>query len=281
MIMSSLEKCEIAYAKINLALHVRERRGDGYHEIETLFAFAGDGDVLSVAPASGLTLSIIGPFSGGLSTGVDNLVLRAAYALQRTYQIDHGAALTLDKRLPVAAGIGGGSADAAAALRLLVRHWNIEADPAALFDIANMLGADVPACIQSHAVRGEVVGEQLYPVDETSIKGLPMLLVNPLIACPTGPVFEAWDGVDRGALQHGDALVTALAGRNDLGAPALSIVPLIGTVCDFLKAQKGVILTRMSGSGATCFALFENREQSDQALANCPLDWWSMASHLR
>ncbi len=279
--MSVFEGFEIAYAKINLALHVRQRRADGYHEIETLFVFAGDGDVLSVAPASGLTLSIIGPFSQNLSTGEDNLVLRAAYALQRAYQIKQGAALTLDKRLPVAAGIGGGSADAAAALRLLMRHWNIGADPSVLFDIAKALGADVPACVHSHAVRGEGVGDQLHPVDETSLKGLPILLVNPKLACPTGAVFEAWDRVDRGALSYGDALVTALAGRNDLETPALGIVPLIGTVCDFLKAQKGVILTRMSGSGATCFALFENREQRDQALANCPPDWWSMASHLR
>lgn len=279
--MPVFENSEIAYAKINLALHVRERRADGYHKIETLFAFADDGDILSVAPASALTLSIIGPFSEGLSTGVDNLVLRAAYALQRAYHIEQGAALTLDKRLPVAAGIGGGSADAAAALRLLVRHWNIKADPAVLFDIAKMLGADVPACIQSHAVRGEGVGEQLHPVDETSIKGLPILLINPLIACPTRAVFEAWDGVDRGALQCRDALAAALAGRNDLETPALGIVPLIGTVCDFLKAQEGAILTRMSGSGATCFSLYQNSDLRDQALDNCPPGWWSMASHLR
>src|SRR5688572_4002571 len=146
---------ETAYAKLNLALHVRERTADGYHQIETIFAFCEDGDRLSVAEGKNLALQFTGPFAGQLTGASDNLVLRAAEALRDRYGVEQGANMTLDKRLPVAAGVGGGSADAAAALRLLPRWWCLETDEADLRDIAAGLGADVPACLLSRPMRGE------------------------------------------------------------------------------------------------------------------------------
>ena len=170
---------ETAYAKINLALHVRERRADGYHRIETVFAFAEDGDRLDVAAAQDLTLEIIGPFAADLAGEGDNLVLRAARALRDRCGVETGARLTLDKRLPIASGIGGGSADAAAALRLLARWWHLDASEAELLDIAARLGADVPACLLSRTARGEGKGDDLEPLPVEDLAGTPLLLVNP------------------------------------------------------------------------------------------------------
>jgi 4-diphosphocytidyl-2-C-methyl-D-erythritol kinase len=275
---------ETAYAKINLALHVRSRRADGYHVIETLFAFAEDGDVLTVTPSDGLELAIDGPFGAGLPVDDDNLVLRAAAALRSRFPIVPGAALQLQKNLPVAAGIGGGSADAAAALRLLTRHWGIAAQHPAIHEIAASLGADVPACVASLTMRGDGVGDQLTPVEAGGVSGLPLLLVNPRAPCLTSPVFRAWDGMDRGALGVGDPLALALAGRNDLELPALGLVPEIGDVLTLLAAQSGVVLTRMSGSGATCFALFEDRASCDaahQAVVAHQPEWWALSTRIR
>lgn len=268
--------CETAYAKINLALHVRARRGDGYHQLETVFAFAQDGDRLSVAPAATLSLTNEGDFGEGLSASADNLVMRAATALQRVARVDQGAALRLDKRLPVAAGIGGGSADAAAALRLLMRFWQIELAPEALHALALDLGADVPACLASCSLRGEGIGDTLTPIDDAALPGLALLLVNPGVACPTGPVFAHWDGIDRGALAPG-GLAAALAGRNDLEAPARALVPEIDAVLAWLRRLPGARLVRMSGSGATCFALFDTLP----ALPPLPPHWWSLSTRLR
>ncbi len=170
---------ETAYAKINLALHVRERRPDGYHRIETVFAFAEDGDRLRVEAGEGLTLGVEGPFAGALAGEGDNLVMRAARALAARYGVTKGARLTLDKRLPVASGIGGGSADAAAGLRLLVRFWGLEAREADLLAIAGGLGADVPACLLSRTMRGEGRGDTLTPWVGMGLAGMPLLLVNP------------------------------------------------------------------------------------------------------
>jgi len=271
---------ELAPAKINLALHVRERMPDGYHRLETIFAFARDGDHLSVAPADELSLRITGPFADGLSAGTDNLVLRAAEALRATAGVQQGAALTLDKRLPVASGIGGGSADAAAALRLLARFWNTSVD---LHPLAAALGADVPACLVGRPVRGEGRGNQLTQVFADGLSGLPLLLVNPGVAMPTGPVFAAWDQVDRGPLASGDPLDAALAGRNDLEAPAIAICPLIGDLVAWLQRQPGVLLARMSGSGATCFALFRSEADRDAANEAAKLAWpgaWRLSTAL-
>ncbi|MBS0504429.1 MAG: 4-(cytidine 5'-diphospho)-2-C-methyl-D-erythritol kinase [Proteobacteria bacterium] len=269
---------EAAPAKINLALHVRERMADGYHRIETLFAFAIDGDRLTASVADELTLEIGGPSSTGLSAGEDNLVIRAARALQAAAGVTQGAALTLEKNLPLASGIGGGSADAAATLRLLARLWktNIPLEP-----IARALGADVPACLQGRTLRGEGRGEELTPVVNARLTGTPLLLVNPGVAMPTGPVFAGWDGKDRGPLGEGDPLAAALAGRNDLEAPAIAIAPVIGKLLDWLRARPGAGLARMSGSGATCFALFETREQLMHAAEEARRAWpWCLATAL-
>jgi 4-diphosphocytidyl-2-C-methyl-D-erythritol kinase len=275
---------ETGFAKINLALHVRRRRADGYHDIETLFAFCADGDGLSATPTDTLSLTIEGPFAEGLSAGPDNLVLRAAEALRAEARIADGAAIRLVKRLPVASGIGGGSADAAAALRLLVRLWGLTIAPERLHAIAAGLGADVPACFVSRACRGDGRGDALAMLDDGGLAGLPVLLVNPLVAVSTGPVFAGWDRIDRGALVEGDPLAVALAGRNDLEGPARMIAPVIGDVIAALEACAGVTLARMSGSGATCFALFADIAACDIAdaqIAAAHPGWWRLATSLR
>ncbi|MDT9597528.1 4-(cytidine 5'-diphospho)-2-C-methyl-D-erythritol kinase [Sphingosinicella rhizophila] len=272
---------EPAFAKINLALHVRSREDDGYHRIETLFAFAEEGDRLHAEPADTLTLALCGPFAGQL--GEENLVLRAAHAVRRAYDIGSGAALTLEKNLPVASGIGGGSADAAAALRLLPRLWGVEASQDDMTQIARALGSDVPACLHSHMVRGEGRGDILSSQDGSGLSGMPLLLVNPGVALATSDVFRAWDGLDRGPMPAAAPLVTALDGRNDLEAPAVGLVPLIGRVLDMLHGTSAV-LSRMSGSGATCFALFEREEERDRARDLIQVQspgWWQLATRLR
>ena len=275
---------ETAYAKINLALHVRRRRADGYHDLESIFAFAEDGDRLEATPADTLSLTVAGPFGGALGDDPDNLVLRAARALREAAGVGRGAALHLDKRLPVAAGIGGGSADAAAALRLLARLWGLAGDDPRLMTIAGGLGADVPACLVSRALRGEGKGERLGLFTDSALAGMPLLLVNPRVPLATGPVFAGWDGIDRGALDGGEPLAASRAGRNDLEPPARALVPVIGEVVAMLAAAPGVTLARMSGSGATCFALFEDaraRDAADRAIAAARPGWWRLVTALR
>jgi 4-diphosphocytidyl-2-C-methyl-D-erythritol kinase len=245
---------ETAYAKINLALHVRRRRPDGYHDLESLFAFAVAGDRLWAAPSDALTLSISGPFAAGLSDGDDNLVMRAGHVLCDTFGITTGAALSLEKNLPVASGIGGGSADAAAALRLLCTLWSIDRNDSQLIDIAKNIGADVPACLTSETLYGHGKGDALTSVSLPKLSGMPLLLVNPGVALSTAQVFARWDGLDRGALDRD----SPFEGRNDLTAAAVALVPEIAALLDLLAVLPGVTLARMSGSGATCFALFES-----------------------
>lgn len=257
---------EIAYAKVNLALHVRRRRTDGYHELETVFAFCEDGDVVAAEQADATTLTIDGPFADGLSP-TENLVLDACAAVGAV------ARLHLSKNLPVASGIGGGSADAGAAIRLVAR---LTGRPLPPIDALRALGADVPACVASRTARGEGVGETLTPLPP--VTGTPILLVNPRVPLSTAAVFRAWDGIDRGALDRWED------GRNDLELPARALVPEIGDVLDWLARQPAVTVARMSGSGATCFALFKDDAARDAAalavLAERP-DWWAMASALR
>ena len=262
---------EPAPAKLNLALHVRGKLPDGRHAIETVFAFCTDGDVMAGEAADDVTLEVSGPFAGGLSG--DNLVLTAAHALREAAGVEQGAALRLTKNLPVASGIGGGAADAAAALRLLTRLWGI--DPAHATAVAPGLGADVPACLLSLSARGTGAGDTLVLIDDPYIAGTPVLLVNPLELLSTGAVFAQWDGVDHGL--HSDWR----DGRNDLETPALALVPAIGTILDWLRAQPGVTFARMSGSGATCFALFIDQAARDDAAQDCPENWWRLASFLR
>ncbi|MGE0776487.1 MAG: 4-(cytidine 5'-diphospho)-2-C-methyl-D-erythritol kinase, partial [Sphingomonadaceae bacterium] len=249
---------ETAYAKINLALHVRAREPNGYHRIETLFAFAEDGDRLTVEPATALILNVCGPFGELLADQPTNLVIEAARALREAFGVRAGASIRLDKRLPIASGIGGGSADAAAALRLLTRHWGLPADADRIDGIARALGADVPACLGSRPVRGDGRGDDLTNLEDGALAGMPLLLVNPGVPVPTASVFAMWDGIDRGALETGDPLHIAVNARNDLETPARQIAPEIGAALALIARADGVILSRMSGSGATCFALFES-----------------------
>jgi 4-diphosphocytidyl-2-C-methyl-D-erythritol kinase len=277
---------EIAYAKINLALHVRRRRDDGYHEIETIFAFAADGDAIMADFARPPGLDLRGPFAGALAGEADddNLVLRAARLVVERAGRGHVPAITLDKRLPVAAGIGGGSADAAAVLRLMAAEIGLAGDDPLLLEVAASLGADVPACVASVPVRGDGRGDALRAIEASGLKDMPLLLVNPRVSLATGPVFKAWDSVDRGALGDGDPLAVAIAGRNDLEPPARSLCPAIGEVVGLLDRQPGVRLARMSGSGATCFALFDrlaDRDVASAAIASARPDWWQLATVLR
>lgn len=271
---------EFAPAKLNLALHVRRRRADGYHDIETLFAFVDIGDRLTAAPADAPSLTVTGRFAEGLSAE-DNLVLRAARMLGDEIGHDPAFAFTLDKALPVASGIGGGSADAAAALRLLARAWSIPADHPALMACADRLGSDVPACLLSTTAIGRGRGEALRRVDLGALAGAPLILANPGVALSTAQVFAAWDGIDHGTLPGGDAATILHQGRNDLQPPATTLVPEIAALIDVM-ASSGARLARMSGSGATCFAIYDNEQSRDRALmqlrATHPSYWIEPAS---
>ena len=262
---------EPAPAKLNLALHVRGKLPDGRHSIETIFVFCTDGDVVAGEAADDISLEVSGPFADAV--GGDNLVLTAALALREAAGVEQGAALRLTKNLPVASGIGGGSADAAAALRLLTRLWSI--DPVHATAVAPALGADVPACLLSLTARGEGAGDRLDLITDPAIAATPVLLVNPLIAVPTGTAFSLWDGIDHGPLGGWRD------GRNDLEAPARELVPAIGDMLDWLGQQPGASFIRMSGSGATCFALFEDEAARVAAADACPDQWWHLASFLR
>ncbi|MBB5709412.1 4-(cytidine 5'-diphospho)-2-C-methyl-D-erythritol kinase [Sphingomonas xinjiangensis] len=265
---------EEAPAKLNLALHVRARRADGYHELETLFAFVDFGDTVRVAPAAQASLIITGPFGAALSDEGDNLVTRAATRFRERFGGGEYA-IELEKHLPVASGIGGGSADAAATLRALARLHGIALDDPALFGIADALGSDVPVCLLGRTAIGRGRGEQLEPVPGRP--GTPALLVNPGVAVSTAEVFRRWDGVDRGELGS-----NPLEGRNDLEAPAITVAPVIAEVLHILSEQCGAMLSRMSGSGATCFALFDTEVERGAAhIALRRTGWWSVATTLR
>ena len=263
---------ETAYAKINLALHVRGRREDGYHALETLFAFVDAGDVLTAQPAAHDSVTTLGEFAGVLDNPFDNLVARALNALPRSQDL----AVRLEKNLPVAAGLGGGSADAGAVFRMVEALHGLPIDWQAR---AAKLGADVPACVLSRTHIGLGTGTEQESVED-DLAETPVLLVNPRVPLSTGPVFKAWDGEDRGPLPQGPASRIAREGRNDLEAPAISLCPVIAEVLAVLEATNPS-LARMSGSGATCFALYDCPEARDAAQAAMPNEWWTMAGRLR
>lgn len=272
---------EPAPAKINLALHVRARRSDGYHELETLFAFCRDGDLLSVEEAAIDRLEIVGPFAEGLST-TDNLVLTALASMRSPpFGGVPPLSITLTKNLPVAAGIGGGSADAAAMIRLLDRTYVRNGDAKELVFANAHLGADVGACIVGRTRIGRGVGADLEMAPD-DLADCPVLLVNPGDPLTTGPVFKAWDGIDRGPLPAGSAREMALAGRNDLEQPAIKLCPVIADVLAALRSTDAW-LARMSGSGATCFALYAS--VADRAAAAARIraaqpSWWCLETRL-
>lgn len=266
---------ETAYAKLNLALHVRKRREDGYHELETLFAFVDDGDRLTFEDGRADKLTVNGEFAWGLSGGGENIVEQALARLKR----DAPWSVSLEKRLPVAAGLGGGSADAAAVFRMVGRKQGL---PENWHEIATGLGADVPACVKSLAAIGLGTGTELSDV-ANDLFATPVLLVNPRIPLSTGPVFAAWDGQDRGPLPQGTAREIALGGRNDLEASAIAQCPAIAQVLDELR-KGDPLLARMSGSGATCFALYAREDAMLHAAARIQRshpNWWTMTGRLR
>jgi 4-diphosphocytidyl-2-C-methyl-D-erythritol kinase len=265
------------------------RRDDGYHLIDSLVAFADIGDTVTAAPAPSLSLTVGGPEAAGVAgLGQDNLVLRAARELASRAGIDAVAALHLDKHLPTAAGIGGGSADAAAALRALDALWGRQLSAGAFAGLALELGADVPACLAGRPVWVGGIGERIEPA--APLPPLGIVLVNPRRPLPTAEVFRARRGPFGAAArfepmpQDAAALAAVLASRrNDLTEAALCLAPEIGAVLDSLARLPGALLARMSGSGATCFALFADRGAAfaaGAALAEAQPGWWSAAGEL-
>jgi 4-diphosphocytidyl-2-C-methyl-D-erythritol kinase len=271
-----------ARAKINLFLHVGARREDGFHPLQSLAIFTDFGDALSVEEDRDLSLVVDGPFAAALTDG-DNLVLKAARALAVRAGRGAGARITLTKNLPVASGMGGGSADAAAALRALAALWELDLDEKSLCEIAQELGSDIPVCVPSAPAFMEGRGEILTPI--LSLARLPILLVNPGVGVPTKDVFAGLKERRGTAMALPSGRFTDLADLlrflettgNDLEAPALTLQPVIGEVLSSLKSVPGALFTRMSGSGATCFALMPDDGgcmRAAGALKQKHPDWW-------
>lgn len=276
-----------APAKINLFLHVGEKRGDDFHELESLVVFADVGDRLSFVQSDTLVLSVGGSFGDGLVAQSDNLVLRAARALAAHVHGSKGATISLTKDLPVSSGIGGGSADAAATLRGLTRLWGLDVSWPELRSIGATLGSDVPVCVESRPSWMQGRGERVTPAG--TVPGLPMVLVNPGIAVSTADVFSRLRLHSRTTTQdraprhfeRRELIALLKSTANDLEAPALAVAPIIGKVLDELSRMPGAELWRMSGSGATCFALFEEpaaAEMAAIALSHSHPDWWVKAT---
>ena len=279
-----------APAKINLFLHVGDKRSDGYHALESLVVFAETSDRLEFTPASGLTLKITGPFGKALSRDKDNLVLKAARVLQAKYPHEgQGAHIALEKNLPLASGIGGGSADAAATLRGLNGLWGLELPEDELLDIAAEIGSDVPACLLSSPCWMEGRGERV-----TKLAAMPpfeLVLVNPGVAVPTGPVFAALNartGIRAMApppvLASVWELVAYLADAgNDLEGPAGRFAPVIEDVLAALGHEPACVLAQMSGSGATCFGLFDGSVYAAGAAERIAQEhphWWVKSTRI-
>jgi 4-diphosphocytidyl-2-C-methyl-D-erythritol kinase len=279
-----------AWAKINLTLHITGRRDDGYHELDSLIVFAGIGDGLEITPGPEVVLEIAGPFAPALrAASSENLVAVAARALAASYGIETGAHLRLDKQLPVAAGLGGGSADAAAALHGLVDLWGLDVPAAELYALAATLGADVPVCLVGQPSFVAGIGERIAPA-----RSLPLawfVLVNPGVPLSTAAVFAARQGAFsapsrwREPVSELRAWVARLAAcRNDLEAPALGLVPEVREVLATLRDTAGCMLARMSGSGATCFGLSALEAAANAAarrIAATRPGWWVRAAPLR
>ena len=281
----------VAPAKVNLFLHVGPVDDEGYHPLTSLVAFADVGDVVTVEPSNRLSLTVGGPFGAGLADDPDNLILRALRALgDATGTGDPHLRVHLEKRLPIAAGLGGGSSDAGAALKLARDLLGLDLDDAALGDNARVVGADGPMCLHARAAWAEGRGEVL--AFEPRLPPLHALLVNPGVPSPTGAVYRAYDAAPR-AVEPRPAppagwtpsgVIDWLAGqRNDLEAPAIALQPAIRAAMQAVAAIPDVRLTRMSGSGATVFALFDTREAAEAAarqLASEQPDWWIVPTTL-
>jgi 4-diphosphocytidyl-2-C-methyl-D-erythritol kinase len=277
---------ELAAAKVNLDLWVVGRRADGYHELDSLVVFAPPCDRLRFEAGGELTLAVAGPFAAALAGEPDNLVLRAARRLAERVGRAAKARITLDKRIPIAAGLGGGSADAAATLRGLNRLWRLGLTAAELVPLATGLGADVPVCLASRPARMQGIGDRLEPI--AGLPELTMLLVNPRQPVATATVFAGLAGpfgpppeLGPPPGERGLLLDWLHARANHLEAPARRLLPAIGAVLDALGSQPGCALARMSGSGATCFGLFEEHDAlapAAAALARAHPEWWVAAT---
>jgi 4-diphosphocytidyl-2-C-methyl-D-erythritol kinase len=287
----SSARAERAPAKVNLTLRVIGRRPDGYHDLESLVVFASVGDELTLAAGPRLLLTVRGPTAGSAGALTDNLVLKAANALaERVRGLKYGR-FVLSKRLPVAAGLGGGSADAAAALRLLARRNHLAPDDGRLCEAARLTGADVPVCLDPRPRLMSGIGNLLSP--PLQLPQLAAVLVNPRVAVPTKGVFEALAAprVVRVAKASEDypptdpaGLIEYLTDRgNDLESPAIALQPVVAEVLEALRRLSGCRLARMSGSGATCFALFDNAKAAAaaaRALRERKPDWWVRSTML-
>ncbi len=281
---------ERAPAKVNLTLHILGRRADGYHELDSVVAFAGVGDRLAFTPDALLSLEMAGPTAAAAGLNDDNLVLRAARALAERVSGLRLGRFRLWKQLPVAAGLGGGSADAAAALRALARANGLAADDSRLFAAAQATGADVPVCLDPRARRMSGIGERIGP--RLALPPLSAVLVNPRVASPTPAVFAGM-GLAKGAASgwppfaeplDGDVIAALARGRNDMEVSAVWLTPAIEETLKALHGAGGARLVRMSGSGATCFALYADRHAAARAggrLRRMRPDWWVRATCLR
>ena len=273
---------QTARAKINLTLRVTGRRADGYHELESLVVFADVADTLTLEPAGHVSVAVTGPFANVIGAAGDNLIVKAFDRLAALMPGLKGGRFILDKHIPVAAGIGGGSADAAAALRLLARLNDLSFDDARIMTAALQTGADVPVCVGSRACVMTGIGERLTP--PLDLPALPALLVNPRVAVATRDVFAALGraGLPQHADRLGDVprgfdgLIDYLHGHgNDLTGAAIACAPVVGEVLAALRALPGVRLARMSGSGATCFAIFSSSSEAEAAArALAGRGWW-------
>lgn len=277
-----------APAKVNLTLHVTGQRHDGYHLLDSLVVFAGVADKLSATIAPDLRISVGGPFSMGVPTDHTNLMMRAANALRTARGVTKGAALTLEKHLPHAAGIGSGSSDAAATLAMLAELWQVAPLPATAPEVV-ALGADVPVCLCApRPVRMSGIGDVLSPV--SPLPDCALVLVRPPVDVPTGPVFQGLaskDGDPMSELPEGldyDGFVRWLmAQRNDLQAPAEAIAPAIAEAIGKLRSLPAVSLAGMSGSGATCFALVKDMATARHVariVQVAKMDWWVVPAAL-
>jgi 4-diphosphocytidyl-2-C-methyl-D-erythritol kinase len=285
--MASTARAEKAPAKINLTLRVLGRRADGYHELESLVAFAGVGDALTFAPGGALTLAVSGPTAQAAGDNADNLVLKAARALaERIAGLTLGS-FALSKRLPVAAGLGGGSADAAAALRLLARANGVALDDPRLMQAAQATGSDVPVCLDPKPRLMRGVGDVLSA--QLDLPRLFAVLVNPGVAVSTRDVFAALTLPPAGQAAQSDAPAGAALpdeiakGHNDLEEPAIELEPVIAEVLAVLRKLPGCRLARMSGSGATCFALFDTTAAANAGARSLRVGypaWWVRATTL-
>jgi len=277
-----------APAKINLYLHVTGQREDGYHLLDSLIVFADIGDTIEVEESGHLSLDIDGPFAGDLSSGEDNLVLRAARLLADNAGMEARAAITLAKNLPVASGIGGGSADAAATLKALMAHWHLSLPEDILQRMALSLGADVPVCLAGSPSYIGGIGEQIDPAPDLPPAWL--VLANPGVAVSTPEVFRArgTSFSERDRLSASPASVEELAQElstrhNDLASAAAQLAPVISDVLSALDKCDDILLSRLSGSGATCFGLFASAETASKAekiLRGEYPDWWICAAQI-